>query len=181
VRLSRLFLPSKTLSSTAAVPFMAYLTFVNSVIEHTSLFWLQAMPFCVRAPYKVSVRPPLVHTLALTLIKITRVVLSVLICQIFLVSIVCCCIRRCMSSSFTKFLLLASLELGLSHRYQAPGRARHFHRRLCWSTCYSLPRETCSLISVANPGYKPLTSKFSDCYILHELIQRWQLYLVDAQ
>jgi hypothetical protein len=90
---------------------------------------------CVRAPYWTSepraassVRSPLVYMLALTLIKIARVVLPVLICQIFLISIVCCCIRRCMSSPLTKFLLLASPEptdLGLFHRYQAPRLERH--------------------------------------------------------
>jgi hypothetical protein len=43
--------------------------------------------------------------------------------QIFLISIMCCCILRCMSLPLTKLLLLASPEptdLGLSHRYQAP-------------------------------------------------------------
>src|SRR6201746_1086599 len=40
-------------------------------------------------------------------------------CQIFLISIMCCCILRCMSLPLTKLLLLASPEptdLGLSHR-----------------------------------------------------------------
>ncbi|KAJ8592454.1 hypothetical protein M405DRAFT_812644, partial [Rhizopogon salebrosus TDB-379] len=58
------------------------------------------MPSCVRAPYWTSEPRPAS--------SIARVVLSVLICQIFLISIVCCCIRRCMSSPLTKFLLLAS-------------------------------------------------------------------------
>ncbi|KAJ8582339.1 hypothetical protein M405DRAFT_830818, partial [Rhizopogon salebrosus TDB-379] len=71
------------------------------------------MPSCVRAPYRTSEPRPASF--------IARVVLSVL--QIFLIPIVCCCIRRCMSSPLTKFLLLASpdpTDLGLSHRYQAP-------------------------------------------------------------
>jgi hypothetical protein len=55
VRLSRLFLSLKTLSSTAAVPTMySIFTCINSVIQHTSLSWLQAMPSCVRAPYRTS-------------------------------------------------------------------------------------------------------------------------------
>jgi hypothetical protein len=134
VRLSRLFLSLKTLfPRQLCLQCTASFTYINSVIQHTSLFWLQAMPSCVRAPYRTSeprpassVRSPLVYTLALTLIKIARVVLSVL--QIFLISIVWCCIRRCMSSPLTRFLLLASPEptdLGLSHRYQAPRLERH--------------------------------------------------------
>jgi hypothetical protein len=117
----RRFLPPQL-----CLPCTASFTCTNSVIEHTSLFWLQAIPSCVRAPYRTSesraassVRHPLVHTLALTLIRIAHVVLSVLICRIFLISIVCCRIRRCMPLPLTKFLLFASLEptdLGLSHR-----------------------------------------------------------------
>jgi hypothetical protein len=169
----------------------ASFTYINSVIEHTSIFWLQAMPSCVRAPCRTSesreassVRHPLVHTLALTLIRIARVVLSVFIRQIFLISIVCCCIRRCMSPPLTKFLLFASPEptdLGWSHRYQAPGQVRHFHGRLCWSTCYSLPREIYaapSLSQILNIHLSHLSSVI--LIIPYELIRRLQLYLVDA-
>ncbi|KAJ8596236.1 hypothetical protein M405DRAFT_805796, partial [Rhizopogon salebrosus TDB-379] len=56
------------------------------------------MPSCVRAPCRTS-------ELRIAC-SIARVV--VLICHILLISIVCCCIRRCMSSPLTKFLLLAS-------------------------------------------------------------------------
>ncbi|KAJ8589156.1 hypothetical protein M405DRAFT_818503, partial [Rhizopogon salebrosus TDB-379] len=58
------------------------------------------MPSCVRAPYQTS-EPSAMSSIA-------RVLLSVLICQIFLISIACCCIRCCMLSPLPKFLLLAS-------------------------------------------------------------------------
>jgi hypothetical protein len=149
--------------------------FFNSVIEHTSLFWLQAMPSCVRVPYRTSepcagcsVRPPLVHTLALPLIKIARVVLSVIIRQIFLISIVCCCVRRYMSSPLTKFLRLASPEPtdpGLPDQCQATASSDKFSGTpMLVYTLLSTSRDIRSSIFVANPGHKSLIPKFGDSY-----------------
>jgi hypothetical protein len=145
----------------------------NSVIQHTSLFWLQAMPSYVRAPCWTSVlrivRHPLVQTLALTLIKVARVVVTL----------------RAYLSDFPHFhrvLLHPTLYVVASHKALAshiPGAHRSrvvpsvprsrssvtFSRTpMLVYVLLSTSRDIRSSIFVANPGHKSLISKFGDSY-----------------
>jgi hypothetical protein len=145
------------------------------------------MPSCVRAPCRTSelrvVRHPLVQTLALTLIKIARVAMTV---------------RACLSDfpDFHRIPLHLTLYTVASHKALAsriPGAHRsgvvtpvtgprpHFHGRLCWSTFYSLPRETYAALSLSQILDINLSYPSSVTLIIpHEVIRRLQLYLIDA-
>jgi hypothetical protein len=151
----------------------ASLTSVNSVIQHTSLFWLQAMSSCVRAPCRTSelrvVRHPLVQTLALTFIKIACVVVTV---------------RAYLSDfpDFYRMLLHLTLYAVASHKALAsrilgahrsrvvpsvPGSrsSETFSRTpMLVYVLLSTSRDIRSSIFVANLGHKSLISKFGDSY-----------------
>jgi hypothetical protein len=152
--------------------------FLNSVIEHTSLFWLQAMPSCVRAPYQTSepsamssVRPPLVHTLA-------RPTVCAYLSNF--PNVHCVLLHPTLYVVASHKVLTSRIHGGHRSRVvlQVPGpqpRVTHFHGHLCWSTCHSTSRDIRSPITKSPGLYLYVT-----VIIPHEFIRRLQLYLMDA-